>query len=442
MKRLILLGATLQLAFAGVDTIPITSGETISKHIEQKEKQYYKLTLPSTKDGSIKIKLSQLDADVDLYVKTGSLPTIPNNDCYSANSYTKDEACSYDILDYGENKNEVYVMVYGFRASSYKLVAEITESEKIPELKKSTNGTLKKNEINQFYIQGKQNSKYSIKLKTLDNGGDADLRVKIGKKATFQTFDCKSTNGGNKIDECIIDFKKDDTLRYINQHKIHIQVHGYKPTRYKLSVTPVYKYFPTEKELINVARKKCQNNQNIDKKYSIVCSEDEKDKAYIIYTDGDAGPTHKFQQGLYQVNMSQKSSYKIITEYSYNEAEQWGKSSMSFGQDVVYDNDEDIVQYSPFYLVSHSIIAAADPHGTVDFMYHDKAVLSFPYYERNGYLYTIKILNNKKELYVEYFKITTDMYYTELYDISNPSKPKLIKQTKKSSVLYNNLYNK
>jgi hypothetical protein len=416
MKRLILLGATLQLAFAGVATVPITSGETISKHIEQKEKQYYKLTLPSTKDGSIKIKLSQLDADVDLYVKTGSLPTIPNNDCYSANSYTKDEACSYDILDYGENKNEVYIMVYGFRSSSYKLVAEIDKGENIPLLEKSTNGRLKKNEINQYYIQGKEDSKYSIKLETLDNGGDADLRVKIGKKANFQTLDCKSTRGGTKTDECIIKVKVDNQP-YMDAHKIYIHLHGYRATRYKLSVTRIYEYFPTEKELINEARKKCQNNQSVKDGYSILCS-DEKDIAYIIYKNSNAGPMHKFQEGLYYINMSQNSSYKIITQKSYEDGWYGYEPINSFGK-----------EYPPFYTVNHNI-QGADPHGTVDFMYHEKAVLHFPYYEKNGYLKTIKILNGRKELYVEFDNYDADIKYTELYDISDPSKPKRISRTK------------
>jgi len=418
MKKLILLGATtLQMVLAGVTTTPITSGEIVSKNIEQKEKQYYKLTLPSTKDKSIKIKLFQLDADLDLYVKSGSLPTIKKNDCYSANGKTKNEECSYNIHDYGENKNEVYIMVYGFRSSSYKLVAEIEEKEKIALLKPPFYGTVTKNEINQFYIQGTQDSKYSIKLETLDNGGDADLRVKVGKKATFQTFDCKSTRGGKKIDECVIKVNVDNSP-YLDAHKVYIQTNGYKSTRYKLSVTPIYEYFPTEKELINEARKKCQDNQSIKDGYSILCS-DEKDIAYIIYTDTNAGPEHKLQQGLYYINMSPNSSYKRITEYSYNESERWGKTLMSFGK-----------QYSPFTLIEHSAMGVADPHGSVDFMYHEKVVLSFSYYERNGYLKRINILKNKKELYIEFDDYDAGIEYTELYDISDPSKPKRINRTK------------
>ena len=223
MKKLFLLSMIgLQILYA-VGVQNLISDKTVSDSVQYKKKKYYKISVPKGK--YIKVNLSELKADIDLYVKSNSLPAIRNNDCYSSKGSTRDEECFYKVTSDGE----IYILVYGFRSSSFKLKVSILDNDSVMSLKenKEIKSEIKKGKSHNYKIAGKKGDKLIFKLKS--SGGDSDLRVKIGKRANHSTFDCKSTKGYEKEDECAVILKKDAS--------VYVNVYGYTDTSYSLLST-------------------------------------------------------------------------------------------------------------------------------------------------------------------------------------------------------------
>ena len=210
MKKLLLIPIVgLQMLHAG-GIQNLTVDQTISDSVKYKEKHYYTVSVPKGK--YLKVNLTKLKADVDLYVKTGSKPTIRNNNCYSTNSYTKDETCTYKV----ESDERVYILVNGFKGSSYNLKASILDTDSITTMsvREKANKEIKKGESHKYKVVAKKGDRLNF---ALYNNGDADLRVKVGREAKLHVFDCKSTKGKNQLDECSVTLKKDATVyAYIN----------------------------------------------------------------------------------------------------------------------------------------------------------------------------------------------------------------------------------
>lgn len=76
--------------------------------------KYYKVS--ASQGQSLNVTLSNLSADVDLYIKAGSNPTTTSYDCRSWNSDTTfGEACPIS------SDGDIYIGVYGYVAGSYDL---------------------------------------------------------------------------------------------------------------------------------------------------------------------------------------------------------------------------------------------------------------------------------------------------------------------------------
>ncbi len=217
MKKILFILLSIQFLFA---TQPLTSGETINGAVKQKEKQYYTITVPKNK--SLHVKLTDLEADIDLYVKKGHEVRIRFNDCFSSKSNIENEECTLT----NESEESTYtILVYGFKESSFNLKATIGEAEEIPTLTgDAIEDNVEHKEGKQYKIDAEKGETIAVTLFNLT--ADADLRVRVGRKAGLSSFDCKSTNGGTKIDECTITLEKDAT--------IYIHVYGYKAAHYSL----------------------------------------------------------------------------------------------------------------------------------------------------------------------------------------------------------------
>jgi len=245
MKKLFFILLSIQLVYAS-SAEELNSDEVINKSIKKTEKQFYKITVP--KNQSLRINVTELEADVDLYVKKGNEVRIRFNDCYSSNSNTENEECL--LTNEGDTANYT-ILVYGFKASSYSLKATIEGAEKIPTLtsEKLQDG-VHKGIGKQYKIAGKKGNPITVTLSDLS--ADADLRVKFGKKAALRTFDCKSINGGTTTDECTITPKEDGT--------VYVHVYGYRSATYSLKAVPkISNPCPTKEELKN----KIKNNEDV-----------------------------------------------------------------------------------------------------------------------------------------------------------------------------------
>ncbi len=277
-KLLLILVLSMQILFATGIEEELNSGDVIENYIAQKEKQYFKIKVP--KNRSLRVDLSNLSADVDLYVKRDKLPTIRSNDCYSSNSNTANEEC---ILNNTDNASSYYILVYGFKTTNYKLSAFVEELEKIP--------VLSHEEIQDSVKKGE-----TIKVKLYNLTADADLRLKIGRKANRHTFDCKSTNGGTKDEICSVILKNDDD--------VYVNVDGYRSANYSISLVTSADDF-LKKVLLD-------GNENPENGVYIKYVKDRR-KAYI-FVDEKSRYFEK-HKGVTSVDISDKE-HPVITMYS------------------------------------------------------------------------------------------------------------------------------
>lgn len=265
MKRLLFIILTIEMLFA-INAQELTSGEAINSQIEQRGKHYYSIIVPSNK--SIRVSLTDLDEDAHLYIKRGDSVAIRLTDCYSNNLRNQNEEC---ILNNEDKESKYSILVYGMENSSYKIEANIEKLEYIPSLVlgKTVSGEIKKGEFKPYKIKVKKGDVLKTTLFSLTN--DADLRVKIGRKAGPHIFDCKSINGGTKSEYCITNVKEDTTL--------YIQIDGYKSAKYKLNIlkktenTPITrgeldKMIANNEDVTNVNVSQIQNMSNLLSKNS------------------------------------------------------------------------------------------------------------------------------------------------------------------------------
>ena len=223
MKKLLWIALSIGLStqlLSATSVTPLSSGKAIDGFVKQKEKKYYNITVPNNK--SIRVNLTPLDADVDLYVKKGNEVRVRFNDCFSSNSNTENEEC----IVTNEGKSSIYtILVNGFKESAFTLKASIEAAEEIPTLTSDPIAdAVEQKEGKQYRLEGKKGEPITVTLSDLT--GNADLRVRVGRKAGLHSFNCKSINRGTKTEECVIKPKKDDM--------VYVHVYGRKAASYSL----------------------------------------------------------------------------------------------------------------------------------------------------------------------------------------------------------------
>jgi hypothetical protein len=267
----------------------IKKGDIIEDSVERLEKKYYKVGIDNLKN--IHVTLTNMTKDIDLYLKTETysdvkdntpieqrVPTIRKNDCYSSNGRGIDEECNYRVVGPapGAYDANVYILVYGFEAGSYRLEVKEEEAEKIDSLSEEPlRGKVEKGESKQYKIYGKAGE--TVEASIFNLTGDADIRLKIGRKANLHTFDCKSINGGTKTDSCSVTLKHADT--------VYVHVYGYNSANY--SITGSHTANNVDDKLIKKTTEFCLDNQGGTTNSSeeeIICAEmhGRQDGAYVL----------------------------------------------------------------------------------------------------------------------------------------------------------------
>jgi len=224
MKKILFILLTIQILFATGVVKDLNPEDSVETSIVKMEKHFYKVTVP--KNRSLKVDLLNLTADIDLYVRAKDMPSIRVNDCYSSNSNLKNESCT---LNNGDKESDYYILVYGYEEGNYRVDVSVGELEKIDiliEERVISEIYLDKGKTKDYRFSAKKGEKVTVKLYGLS--GDADLRLKIGRKANRHTFDCKSINGGTKEDICSLTLKEDAW--------VYVQVDGYRRTIFDLKL--------------------------------------------------------------------------------------------------------------------------------------------------------------------------------------------------------------
>jgi len=411
MKKLLLLIITMQITlFAQTPTpyIPINSGDVVEDHVNYLEKKYYQLELSNTQTADI--QLTDLDADIDLYVAINRKAAIRDNDCYSSNGGTTYEKCILTSTAPEGKKNNIIILVYGFKASNYKLKISTREGgESITEISDTPlSGHLKQGESAQYKFLGKKGKTYTTTLSNLS--ADADLRVKIGKKANLHSFDCKSTNGGTKTDECSVTLTKDAT--------VFVHVNGYRTADY--SIKTVLKINNNDNDkLIKKAKELCKNKSNIVENHYI-CST-EKDIVYIMnyvqlgYEDHFKVYRISINPNNEKVELTLDKSLLSISSAKFIKLE-----NTSLVGIITAEDHADLLNYQNFYHKGKVL--------QMSLIYHD-------YADYSRIVGTAETINNGTQLRITYkiFDQQGDdgwVEYEDLYNIEDTSNIKKISHKK------------
>ena len=315
IKKILLLALTAQILFSLPLIKEIKSADVIDGSVNYKKKLYFSITVP--KDKSLEIKLNNLTADTDLYVAQDRIPRIRKNDCYSSNSKTADEECTINIRNNGIVPSKVNIMVYGFRTSKFDLIATIIEPQEIKKIyiNEYSKNDISFNKSHDFKFEGKKNTSYRINLNI--GRGDADLRIKVGKKANKHTFDCKSTKGGTQKDSCLITLK-DDTTLYLN-------VFGYRSSNYKLNI----KEYQKEPITLDQLKQMIANGEDV----TLVNTSKITDMSELFKD------TNNFNQNIGSWDVSNVTNMKGMFYYAtkFNQSiENWNVSNVTDMQDMFH----------------------------------------------------------------------------------------------------------
>jgi peptidoglycan/xylan/chitin deacetylase (PgdA/CDA1 family)/predicted secreted Zn-dependent protease len=202
----------------------LVSGVATAGSIAQGKIKYYKIAAQAGQ--TLTSLLDRLSADSDIYVKIGEKPTTENFDCNSENSETNSDGCSLTV-----NTNaDIYLGVYGFRASNYNITATLKNGdENVTTLTSGTavSGSVIQGGMKYYKIAVTQGK--SLKSLLNELSADLDLYVKIGDKPTTDIFDCSSENDETNSETC--------TLTINSNSNVYLGVYGYRTSSFKIKAT-------------------------------------------------------------------------------------------------------------------------------------------------------------------------------------------------------------
>jgi peptidoglycan/xylan/chitin deacetylase (PgdA/CDA1 family) len=203
-----------------VPLVPLNKDIAIS--LKYQDMKYYKIL--GKKGDMLKVSLSNVVGDSDLYLKKLSKPTIGNSDMSSLKGAEKDESIELALDEDGE----LFIGVYGFTKSNCTLNVTVVE----PELLSSgdlINSRVNYHEMKYYRIAGKAGDKIEITLDNVIN--DPDLYLQLDKKPTTVVYTEISDNGPNLNELATIVLKNDENL-YIGVYGYN----GYPDAGYTLKV--------------------------------------------------------------------------------------------------------------------------------------------------------------------------------------------------------------
>jgi len=209
------------------EIIPLVSGQSVSGSVSIGDWVYYQIDAAAS-DSEIKVELSNLSADVDLYVREGSLPTIGAYDCRPYSGSTNSETCTL------ANAEAVtwYIGVYGYRSGSFRLKATLVEGgeeEIIPLVSgQSVSGSVSIGDWVYYQIDAAA-SDSEIKVELSNLSADVDLYVREASLPTTAVYDCRPYSGGTTLEIC--------SLANAEAVTWYIGVYGYRSGSYSLKAT-------------------------------------------------------------------------------------------------------------------------------------------------------------------------------------------------------------
>ena len=185
-----------------------------------------------TKDYTLRVKngdivtvsIDNLIADADIYIKVGEQPTSKLNDCKSTRGGQQKDECTITINERGI----LYIAVYGYRATTYDILATIKKEDKDSFLHvgKEKSGKVRDGEFKYYQIPVSSKKVFEVVMSELT--ADAELYVQVGSEPTKASYACRSLNSNIRDETC--KFSLNDASN------IYVGVYGYEPADFKLLV--------------------------------------------------------------------------------------------------------------------------------------------------------------------------------------------------------------
>ncbi len=233
---------------------PLVLGRIIPEFVQSNQFKYYvfdSATLPALTDEYLVpstqnfdgfgiefvAHATNLNADADLYIEIGALPTIQSNRCASTQANTESEQCAVFLKDL--NGQPVYVGVNGANTSaSYNLQALIQKTinvspDNIPVVNNgfSTTAKVLKGQWNYYQINPSLvSTASSISVTMTPTNNDVDLYMRTQAPPIALHWDCFANKSGTTVENCTKNNPAPDQSFYFG-------VFGFTTSNYSVSVS-------------------------------------------------------------------------------------------------------------------------------------------------------------------------------------------------------------
>lgn len=114
------------MSSTGLAQTTLTSGVPVSGSGTAGQMIYYQISTSAT-DSKLVVSMTNLSADLDLYVRGGALPTLTVFDCRPYLGGTSSETCTFD----NPGAKTWYILVNAYQAGNYTIKATITGAAQV-----------------------------------------------------------------------------------------------------------------------------------------------------------------------------------------------------------------------------------------------------------------------------------------------------------------------
>jgi serine protease len=201
----------------------LVAGVSKSGSVVQGRWVYYQID-DSDSITDIKVELTNLSTDVDLYVNEGSLPTLTSYDCRPYKRGTTAETCTLT----NPGATTWYIGVYGYTAGSFTIKATLSGGPRPLEPGVSQTGSVSLRQWKYYQIEASA-SDAQLKVELTNLSADVDLYVNEGSLPTLTSYDCRPYKRGTTAETC--------TLTNPGATTWYIGVYGYKAGRFAIKAT-------------------------------------------------------------------------------------------------------------------------------------------------------------------------------------------------------------
>ena len=201
----------------------LTSGSAVSGNVSQGSWTYY--TVDATaEDTALDVAMTNLSADVDLYVKKGSKPTLDSYDCRPYEGGISKESCVLKNTSAGT----WHIAVNGYKSGTFSLQA--TLSATVSTVLLDENASVEQGNWKVFNDISIPANAYNVTIEMTNLTADVDLYAHRGDSwPTDGEYDCRPYAGSTTAESCTL---------FVGDHEnLKLAVKGYRAGSFRMKVS-------------------------------------------------------------------------------------------------------------------------------------------------------------------------------------------------------------